>query len=437
MLCTHKNLSEYLTVGASVIFSLLLMTAWANTSYFPAELISSFCTITYQCKDSKTLEASYCSSDGVTHQSLTTCPQDCNDGRCTSADGNLPEVRGTKEFYKPGESVHFDAAAKHKNGSEIRASEGWYMVYQVFKPSGDGGTAAPVDMEKRATENNGLWSINLSLPYDPAAYELNVVLICDAAYGCKSSPFHYTTTVKIDVRENKAPLILVPASSASSSSAGLLPPSTIPPSAAVVSSSSSAIANNPAPVLSAHQDAVVPVSYFPDIDASSLEGQAANALFDRGIIAGFPDGTFGGDQAVNRAQAAKFLLLSISAVVSGGAGGSRFTDVRDGEWFTPFVVGASDRGIISGYPNGSFGPADGVNTAQFLKMATNAFNLQYNSPYSYDDVPQDAWFATFAGIAEQYALFPDRPSRQLIPEKVLSRREVAIAIHRLLQANGR
>lgn len=172
---------------------------------------------------------------------------------------------------------------------------------------------------------------------------------------------------------------------------------------------------------------------FTDIDADTLEGSAANALASRGIIGGFADGTFRGKQPVNRAEAAKFLLMARFGEVHDARNNNRFLDVLEGEWYVKYVVNAADLGIISGYSDGMFRPANTVNTAELLKMLSITFGLLQDLPYEYDDVPNTAWFARYAGAAQRYDLFPGRPDGQLMPERLLTRGEVAIAIHTLLR----
>ncbi|MFH0770795.1 MAG: S-layer homology domain-containing protein [Candidatus Peregrinibacteria bacterium] len=170
---------------------------------------------------------------------------------------------------------------------------------------------------------------------------------------------------------------------------------------------------------------------FPDTDLAELTGKAAAELYRRAVIGGFPDGEFKADRPVNRAEAAKFLLLTRDGTVEDAGNDGRFPDVRDGEWYTKYVVAAANEGVIRGYPDGLFRPANQVNTAEFLKMLTLTLGLEEGLDYGYKDVPADSWFAPFAGIAQKYDLFPGRVSR-LSPTLPLSRGDVAVAIYQYL-----
>lgn len=173
------------------------------------------------------------------------------------------------------------------------------------------------------------------------------------------------------------------------------------------------------------------VPQFSDVHPLTLEGQAANYLAGKGVIGGFPDGEFKGYRPVNRAEAAKFLLLARFDEVPDRTNDGRFWDVLEGEWYVKYVIYAAEQDIISGHPDGSFRPADAVNTAEFLKMLSLAFDLPLNLPHSYQDVSDDAWYAKYVGVAEQYHLMPGRRD-YFQPQQELTRGEVAIAIYQLL-----
>lgn len=172
---------------------------------------------------------------------------------------------------------------------------------------------------------------------------------------------------------------------------------------------------------------------FSDTSLDSKEGVAAFELYRRGVIGGFKDGTFKGERTVNRAEAAKFLLLARYEQLNDSAdGGNEFKDVKKGEWYSGFVNAAAKKGIIKGYQDGTFKPGSTVNTAEFLKMLAVTFELPGNLPHSYSDVKGTDWFNEYAGIAQMYNLFPDRTENILNPSKALTRKEVTIAIYQYL-----
>jgi hypothetical protein len=172
---------------------------------------------------------------------------------------------------------------------------------------------------------------------------------------------------------------------------------------------------------------------FSDTTLESLSGVAAAQLYRMGIIGGYPDGEFKEKRLVNRAEAAKFLLLARFGEIPERDNNGRFPDVLDGEWYTKYVVTAADRGIIDGHPDGTFRPADVVNTVEFLKMLANTFEIDQYLPYRYLDVYRSDWFAAYAGVAKKYKLFPERSQRYLKPGEELTRADVAIAIFRYLE----
>lgn len=175
---------------------------------------------------------------------------------------------------------------------------------------------------------------------------------------------------------------------------------------------------------------------FPDTNIKDLSGKAAAELYRRAVIGGFPDGQFKGGRFVNRAEAAKFLLLARYGSVADMKNSGRFPDVLDGQWYTKFIVRAADEGIISGHPSGLFKPADTVNTAEFLKMMALAFNIKardrHDAPIrAYADVPGNSWFEAYAALAGDFNLFPGRTT-YLKPNAPLTRAEVAVAIYQYL-----
>ncbi|PIQ76283.1 hypothetical protein COU78_02055 [Candidatus Peregrinibacteria bacterium CG10_big_fil_rev_8_21_14_0_10_49_24] len=172
-------------------------------------------------------------------------------------------------------------------------------------------------------------------------------------------------------------------------------------------------------------------NWFADTALDTEVDKAANLLRDIGVIGGYSDGTFRKSSPVIRAEAAKFLLGAKYGEFPNTNNSGRFPDVEDGQWYVKYVIGAANLGIIRGYPDGTFRPGATVNTAEFLKMIAETFDLETGLPYYYADVPTDSWYAIYVGIAERQNLFPTRIEK-LEPERLLTRGEVAEAIARVL-----
>ena len=173
---------------------------------------------------------------------------------------------------------------------------------------------------------------------------------------------------------------------------------------------------------------------FKDLNPETEVARAAASFKDKGVLTGYPDGTFRAGDYVNRAQAAKML---VQAVYGSGIdlrfSIARFTDVEQDAWYSPSVSKAVYYGIISGYPDGSFRPSNHITTAELLAMLSRALNAPAHHTLSFSDVPHNAWFSQYAGLAKQYELFPERGDR-LQPNRYITRGELVVALWRLLES---
>lgn len=128
------------------------------------------------------------------------------------------------------------------------------------------------------------------------------------------------------------------------------------------------------------------------------------ALVQKGIITGYPDGTFRPDQPVNRAELVTLALKAFGHEVESKTTRKPFKDVKTDQWYTPFVSRAKQSAIISGYSDKTFRPEKNVNRAEGLKILLNAAGtLQTDIPEvetSYADVAKESsknspWFSAF------------------------------------------
>lgn len=124
--------------------------------------------------------------------------------------------------------------------------------------------------------------------------------------------------------------------------------------------------------------ATVRASDLTDIN-DSLHESAINFFEFRGVIEGYDDNTYKPDNTINRAE---FVKVLIESRFPGDAGendfSNCFSDVND-EWFAPYVCYAEANGIISGYEDGSFKPAQNINLAEALKVVLETYDIRTDS----------------------------------------------------------
>jgi alpha-tubulin suppressor-like RCC1 family protein len=113
---------------------------------------------------------------------------------------------------------------------------------------------------------------------------------------------------------------------------------------------------------------------FNDISASPYRA-AIRSLAQRGIVSGFGDGSFRPDQPVSRQQFAKMIVLGLNLKVTEGGIPLSFVDVSnptDDLYPDDYVAAAADKGLVQGYPDGSFRPLLDITRAQMLSIVVRA-----------------------------------------------------------------
>lgn len=109
---------------------------------------------------------------------------------------------------------------------------------------------------------------------------------------------------------------------------------------------------------------------FSDIGPDSYLYDAVESLHEKGIISGYSDGTFRARDLVNRAEALKIVVSALKNVHLPPSGKSSYADIAGGAWYQPYVEYAwSTLKIINGPPSyPNFHPGVSVTKAEFLKM---------------------------------------------------------------------
>jgi len=178
---------------------------------------------------------------------------------------------------------------------------------------------------------------------------------------------------------------------------------------------------------------------FSDLISSHPNYTAIMALKDRGIIAGYPDGTFKPDQAVNRVETLKIIMLGSDVYVPEASGTGGFKDTDENAWYAKYILKAQLLAIVQGYADGSFKPETTVNLAENLKIllktkAIDILKISVNEdPYA--DVPKTEWYAAYAQYAKDHNLIDADAHNKIYPAQGMTRAKLAELMYRLIYMN--
>jgi rare lipoprotein A (peptidoglycan hydrolase)/uncharacterized protein YkwD len=173
---------------------------------------------------------------------------------------------------------------------------------------------------------------------------------------------------------------------------------------------------------------------FSDVASDNPNFEAINALHDKGVIQGYADNTFRPNQAVNRAEILKVILLGSNILVPEIQNQAIFPDVDATAWYGKYVSKAKNLGIVKGdSTTGLFRPGDTVNLAEALKILLLANNkkLPTVTAAPYADVATDAWFAPYFEFARLGKLLDSTSKENVQPAKPVTRGLLAELMYRL------
>lgn len=173
---------------------------------------------------------------------------------------------------------------------------------------------------------------------------------------------------------------------------------------------------------------------FADVPENSAHYAAVEYLKAKGVISGYPDGTFQPDRFINRAETLKVLLLGTSTPLDSSQN-IAFPDVKSGDWFFTYVRKAYELKIVEGYPDGKFKPENTINLAESLKVILLSFKAVLpdsiaQDPYS--DVPKDVWYGPYAQYSKDKVVIEPQDDGKLHGEGQMTRAEFAEIAYRLM-----
>src|SRR5450830_282140 len=154
---------------------------------------------------------------------------------------------------------------------------------------------------------------------------------------------------------------------------------------------------------------------------------------DKGLIKGYPDGTFKPDQNVTRAE---FMTLANRAFGYTAVVPITYTDVKTGSWYAPKVAKAKAAGYISGYPDGTMKPENPITREEVATIVARIKNLtsDANAADKYPDAAKiGSWSKGGVGAVTSAKIMQGYPDGSFKPQGLMTRAEVVVASDNALQ----
>ena len=140
---------------------------------------------------------------------------------------------------------------------------------------------------------------------------------------------------------------------------------------------------------------------FTDVAADAWYNNAISTMANAGILDGYEDGSFHPNGYITRAE---FATIAVRFFDLSYQGEDLFPDI-DGHWAQEYINQAADAGIIEGYPDGTFGPQKQITRAEAVTMVNRTLDRHPDPDHFLEDMlvwpdnlDTEAWY--YADIQE-------------------------------------
>lgn len=178
-----------------------------------------------------------------------------------------------------------------------------------------------------------------------------------------------------------------------------------------------------------------------DLPSDHWASQFIQALADRDILQGFPDGRFYADANITRAQFAAVISKAFSKPDSRGP--IQFQDVALSHWAAEAIQSAYQQGFLSGYPNQRFKPEQPITRAEMLVSLANglgytpAIEVETTLAKYQDSARIPAFAKSPIATATEKNLVVNYPKiKALNPRQNATRADVAATLYQALVSLG-
>lgn len=173
---------------------------------------------------------------------------------------------------------------------------------------------------------------------------------------------------------------------------------------------------------------------FTDLLPAKWASDGIYYLADRGTVAGYGAGLFKPLNKITRAQAVTYLMRELyPEEIPTASAQTSYPDVPRTHMFYREIAIASDKGLIGGFPDGTFRPDEPVSRAETAALLTRAYSLLRGAHHSELPDIETHWAAAPIQAMVSNNLAGGYPDGTFKPNQSVTRAEYAVFLSRVIQ----
>lgn len=173
---------------------------------------------------------------------------------------------------------------------------------------------------------------------------------------------------------------------------------------------------------------------FWDVPDSYWAATYINYLAQQGIIGGYSDGSFRPNNPTRRDEVSRILTLAYGWPLVNPPTPT-FPDVQPSYWAYQYIETVAAHGVVNGYGDGLFHPGLYVNRGQICIMVVKASGWPHLNPPSghFSDVPPGSWSYVYVETAVAHGIINGYGNGTFHPADNVTRDQLSAILYRVLQ----
>ena len=166
-------------------------------------------------------------------------------------------------------------------------------------------------------------------------------------------------------------------------------------------------------------------------EVTKSEENTVEQTDDVQYIQGYPDGSFKPSKSLTRAEATVVLANILNIQPTDDNYETKFSDVKPQQWFYNYVSALTEKGIINGYPDGTFRPNDKITRAEMVTLVVKALGLNGEYESSFSDI-SNSWAKDAIAIASAKGWINGYSDGTFRPNDSITRAETVVFLNNVI-----